>query len=290
MSLSSSRSIGSGQSSQELAFASWFVRHDLALRKFGYRALIALCVLTWGYSLWTLFDAYALSYPRENRIPARIASLFIHENANEMAAPREIEIGGTLTFTANGQEQMLAPVNNPNALWWADVRFRFRDGALETPLQTATLLPSDTRLLTELGWNKARLASPSLSIESVTWKRIDASVVGPDGYAAFAQQRVQLLADQPRYEGTIEIEGKRLGKSTFLLRNPSGYTYRNVEILTMLYSNESLAGIQKLVLPRVEAGSSQTISQVWPDNPAGITRVEPKLFLNVLAPEAFVRP
>ena len=282
--------IGSGQSTQELALAGWWTRHNLTLRALGYGSLVLFCAISWGFSLWTLLDTYALSYPREKRLPARIASVFIHETANEVTAPRELEMGAVLNLTANGQEQFIAPVNNPNALWWAKIRFRFRDGTIETPIQSTVLLPEGTRFLSELGWNKARMTSPSLSIESVEWKRLPTHLIGNEGYTAYKEKRTQLIADKPRYEGTVTIEEKRLGTSTFLLKNPSGYSYRGVEILTLLYRNDMLVGVQKLVLPRVEAGSEQTIRQTWPDNPVGITRVEPTIFVPLLAKDAFVRP
>ncbi len=286
----SSNSIGSGHSQDELRLADWISRHRLSLRQVGHGALIAFACLTWGFSLWTLLDTYAISYPREQRIPARIASIFVSTAGSSLTAPAPLDIGAAASLLQDGSRRHLyAPVSNPNARWWADIRYRFREGERQTPLRTATLLPEDTRILTELGIEQSGFSSASLSIESVVWRRIDTMLTGTD-YAAYKQQRLQLITANPTYQSDLELEGKRLGRSTFLLRNPSGYTYRDVEFLTIVSREGSVIGLQKLVLPSIAPGSEQTITQIWPENPLAVTRTEVQTFVHLLDPETFIKP
>jgi hypothetical protein len=286
----SSSPVGSGHSSDALRLADWISQHRLTLRQMGYGSLIALAVLTWGFSLWTLLDTYAISYPREQRIPLRIASVFIDEGASAFTAPAPLDIGGAQSLIQEGaRRHIYAPVSNPNPRWWAEIRYRFRDGTTETPLRSAALLPQDTRLLTELGWEKGGLTSPSLSIESVVWRRIDSTLTAGD-YAAYKQQRSQLITTDPAYQSDIEIEGRRLGRSTFTLKNPSGYTYRDVEFLTLVSREGTVVGMQKLVLPTISPGSEQVITQVWPENPLAVTKTDVQTFVHLLDPETFLKP
>lgn len=286
----SSSPIGSGHSPDALRLADWISQHRLTLRQLGYGALILIVALTWGFSLWTLLDTYAISYPREQRIPLRIASLFISDAANAFTAPAPLDIGGAQSLIQEGSRRHIyAPISNPNPRWWAEIRYRFRDGGSESPLRNAALLPQETRLLTELGWDKGGLSSPSLSIESVVWRRIDPVLTDGD-YLTYKQQRLQLITTDPTYQSDLEIEGRRLGRSTFTLKNPSGYTYRDVEFLTLVSREGSVVGIQKLVLPTIPPGSEQVITQIWPENPLAVTKTEVQTFVHLLDPETFVKP
>lgn len=287
MSLPSNDRIGNGQSTQELNAADWWARHHISLRTMGFGALVAFIALSWGYGIWTLFDAYALSYPKEQRYTARIAGTTLSPDAINISAPQSLQPGGTQSLSPESNLQHLyVPVSNPNALWWANIQYRFRDGTTETPIRSAVLLPNEARVLTELGWQGAALRAPSISIESIEWKRMDLNVVGTD-FSAFKSRLLNFTMDKPVYQSNLEIEGKKLGQTSFTFTNPSGYSYRNVELLTTLYREGTVAGMNRLVLPHVAPGSSRQINVVWPENPLGITRVDVQPFVHILDPETF---
>ncbi len=290
MSLAPSDRVGSGHSAQELQFAGWWVRHRLALRQAGYGGLVLWVLVSWGYGFWVLFDTYALSYPKEQRIPARIALIAPTNDALNLTAPLPLQIGSASTVTADGNRRhALAPVSNPNTLWWAEISYRFRTGEQESRLQTAVVLPGQTRILGEFGL-ALNSGSSSLSIESTTWKRIDPSITLPVEYEAYKAERFPVTLDTPTYTSDLSLSSTALGKSSFTLRNPSGFTYRNVEILTLLYRDGTVVGAQKLLVPLLSAGSTQMVELIWPEAPTGIDRVEVQPFVNILDPQTFVRP
>lgn len=280
--------IGSGQSPHELAAADLWNRHRLTLRQVGYGSLIGFSLLTWGYGLWTLFDTYALSYPKEHAYTNRIAKTTLTPDAYALAAPQPAQLGGALALTSGNarQQSLYAPVSNPNTLWWASIQYRFRDGSIETPLRETILLPGDARFLTELGWDGSSLSHPALSIVSTDWRRIDPALVNGD-YETFKQEHNTLLIQKPTYQSDLVINDKKLGRSTFTIQNPSGFSYRNTEFLTILYSGETIIGMNKQVLPYIPPGMMQDFSLVWPENPTNVTKTEVKIFIPYLDPETF---
>lgn len=290
MSLAPVNRIGSGHSSAELAFANWWVRHRLSLRSLGYGLLVAWILASWLYGIWMLFDTFALSYPKEQRYAARIALIAPTIASSELSAPIPLDIGPSTMLAAGDRQHFLAPVGNANTRWWAEIRYRFRSGDTQTELQELTLLPNETRVAAEFNNKQGGLTNPSLSVESITWKRLDPAVIPGGDYAAHKAEIVHLVVEKPVYQSDIELEGKRLGQSAFTLRNPSGFRYRNVELLTLLYRDGSVVGANKLLIPYVEAGSTQEIRLGWPENPLGVSRVEVQSFLHVLDPESVVRP
>lgn len=291
MPLAPSDRIGSGHSAQELQFANWWVRHRLLLRQLGYGTLVAWVIMSWGYGLWVTFDTFALSYPKELRIPARIALIAPTTDATNLATPQPLQPGVASTIpVSDNRFHALAPVSNPNSLWWAEIEYRFRTGDRETPLRKAILLPGDTRVLGEFGIAQGGFGTPGISIENTMWRRIDPAIILPANYESYKTERFPIAIDTPMYQSDLLLEGKPLGKSSFTLRNPSGYQYRDIEILTLLFRDGSLVGAQKLVVPQLGAGTKQMIEQVWPEAPQGVTRVEVQPFVNILDPNTFVRP
>lgn len=287
MSLYGNNRIGSGYSAGELNAADWWNRNLETLRKAGYASIVGFIALTWGFGIWTLFDAYALSYPKEQRYGARIAATTLAGDAAAVTAPEPLQLGGTQALTPEpGLEHLYAPVQNANTLWWAEIQYRFREGELQTPLRTAVLLPNETRIITELGWQGANLRTPSLSIEQTEWKRIDADMVGKD-YTAYKERTMNFSITNAAYQSDLTLDDKRLGRSTFRFTNPTGYAYRNIELLILLYRSGTIAGINRLSVPDVAPGQSQDFSVVWPSNPTGIDRVDVRPFANILDPETF---
>ncbi len=291
MSLAPSDRIGSGHSAQELQFANWWVRHRVTLHTLGYGAILFWIVLSWGYGLWVVFDTYALSYPKDQRIPARIALIAPTPDALSLAAPQPLQPGSTSSVPANeGRFHALAPVSNPNTLWWAEITYRFRAADRETPARAAVLLPGDTRILGEFGIAQGAIGNPGISIETTVWHRIDPAITLPSAYEAYKTERFPITLDTPVYKTDLLLEGKPLGTSSVTLRNPSGYQYRDVEVLTLLFRNSAVVGAQKFIVPQLGPGTQERVDQVWPEAPEGVDRVEVHPFVNILDPQTFVRP
>jgi hypothetical protein len=78
--MSAEYSTGSTLSDRDLELASFWVRNRTLLRRVGYGTLIGIASILWAFVLWSLLDAYAISYPVESRIPRRIL-----QNQNALA-------------------------------------------------------------------------------------------------------------------------------------------------------------------------------------------------------------
>ncbi len=76
-----------------MKFASFWVRNRLALIRAGYAVLIVMNVLFWGYVIWGILDAYAVSYPRESRITQEIAQDQVTLEALQKDQPRNVSAG-----------------------------------------------------------------------------------------------------------------------------------------------------------------------------------------------------
>lgn len=276
----------------ELQVASWWVRHHLEVRRFGYGFVITLCAIFWGYAIFGLVDAYVISYPRESRITRQIAinQQLLADLENDR--PQEVSLSEITVLTAPADRlDFMVEVMNPNPQWWAEFNYRFTVSGEGTPMRKGYVLPSGRQVLTELGYAPQSRGgrAATVSIENVRWHRVDPTLTNGD-YPAFYKNRFQFAADKLRYDTDIVFNSRRVGQTSFTLNNPSAYGFWEVEALVRLYRGGSLSAIQSVKLQKVRPGEKRDVQIVWPDNLTGVSKSEVIFQANVLDRSSFLDP
>ncbi len=281
--LSDQHQIGSGMSESDLTAASWWVKHHLGLRRFGYGCLIAVSVLFWGYTLWSLVDTYLISWPRESRIPKLIAQQMVPLEAIQSVAPEALQPADVQAFeTTEGRLDILSSLSNPNALWSARVKFAFQLDGQSTPVQEATILPQSTRPLAELGWKGG--GDPQLTVQSIQWQRIPLLQVSGD-YSGYAAERLDFLfSEDPTYVSL----GDGVGKTDFSITNNSGYGYWNVQLFVTLLRQGIPLAINKVDVRELKPNEERPISLQWYEQVSGVDQVEITPYVDILDPASYL--
>lgn len=277
-------------SAQELQFASWWVRNRLLVTRIGYGVLIGLCAATWGYALWGLLDAYAISYPRESRITREIALNQQRLAALETDRPQNANLTEvTVLQTVDNRFDMAAEVVNPNEQWWAEFNYRFTISGEQTPIRNGYVLPQSRQILTELGYKPSSRGgrSATLVFENVRWHRIDPSFVGVS-YPEFAKKRLDLAFENVKYDTDIAYGTRKIGQSSFLMVNRGAYGYRDLDLVVRLYRGAAPVAINKIRLTNVAPGERRSVQMVWLENIPSVGRTEIVPQINILDPEAYL--
>lgn len=275
--------IGSGLSEQELSIASFWVRNKLLLKKIGLGLLIGISAALWLFVLWSLLDAYAISYPREARIPAIITTNQVTMEGLRSFAPEPIQTSDTSVFdTTDNRKDLLVEITNPNEKWAATFTYRFNIGGALTPERTGYVLPMSQIYLTELGYTpETNARTAELAVENVAWRRVTPDDVGPS-YAAFVERRLDLSFDEITYENNIELNGKNIGQTAFVLDNHSPYGYWNVRLTVILYRADRPVAVTTLEERELRPGESRPIRINWFDNISGVSKTEIRADVNIL--------
>lgn len=279
--------IGSGFTERELATASWWIRHHLGLRKAAFGSLAVIIIVSWGYTLWSLLDAYAISYPRERRIPVLIARdqfvpASIAQSAPGPLQPTEVNV---FPNTENRQD-LWVTLTNPNLKWWADFTYQFQAGDAKTKEYHSFILPGATRSLTELGYSGV-VSSPTLIVKDLVWHHLDPRQVGAD-YDAYALARLPFVFDNATYKNDLVIGTKAVGQTDFIMSNPSGYGYWSVDLTVILYRDTTPIAVSTVTQRQIKPGEVRPISINWLENPVGVTRTEVQASVNILDPQSFL--
>jgi len=283
--------IGGGFTDKELSAANWWVKYHLQLRRAGYAALIVIIIAVWGYVIWSLLDAYVISYPREQQISA-----IITDNQRQRArltadAPQSLQIGPVAGFATTGDRRdFLTEITNANASWWAEFTYHFKIGEKTTPTRKGYILPNGQRYITEVGWKaEGTTGTPEIEITNLAWHRVNPTNVELD-YANFLERRLQLQITQPLYTNNLKVGEQTVGQSSFNLHNASGYGFWSVDLIVVLFRSGIPVGVTQLNQTEIKPGEIRNISINWFDNLTGISNTVVQPNVNVLDPSVFLPP
>lgn len=271
-----SERIGGGFTEGELEVAGFWVRNHLLIRKIARGTLIAANVLVWGYALWGILDAYAISYPRESRIIAHIAqNQFI---ASELASnrPQSIQTGPVNVFQSTDKRlDFLVPLINANEQWWVDFTYQFNVSGELTPMRSGFLLPGEKSYVGEFGFAPKTQGARSgvLVVDNIRWHRLDPTQVGDD-FGAWLERRKQFRVEDVQFApvgGTGNAAGSR---SHFTFINPSAYGFWNVKLYIVLKRGTATVGATTLTLDRVLSGERRSVDADWFETLPSVTDTE----------------
>jgi hypothetical protein len=274
--------VGAGFTESELEFASFWVRNRVKIHQATIGILIAINVGCWGYSLWGVIDAYAISYPVESRIMQDIADNAFIAQSLESNRPKSIQASAVQMFEGtNGRYDMVVPIQNPNEQWYAEFTYRFNIGGEETPKKSGFVLPKQSSFLGEFGYapktKGGRVAT--LAVEGIRWRRIDPGIVGAD-YSAWASARDAFDIKNVSF---IPAEGSAGSpRTSFTFHNPTGYGYWSLGLYVFLLRGESPVASTYLSLSSVKPDESRNVNIDWFGNINGVTNTKVVPIVNFL--------
>ncbi|MFH1620845.1 MAG: hypothetical protein ABIB04_02050 [Patescibacteria group bacterium] len=277
-------------SADELQFASWWVKNGALVRRSVYILLAVLLAITWGYSLWGLLDAYAISYPRESRITGDIALNQQRLSALEQDIPQNVTLSEVHVLqTVDERYDMSVEIVNPNGQWWAEFNYRFNFSGEMTPVETGYVLPQGTQILTELGYKpKAKGGRTAiLVIDNVRWHRVDPDMVG-SSYKDFVKDHLAISFDKIKYDTDISFDTKKIGQTSFILVNNGAYGYRSLDLIVRIYRGSVPAAINQISITNLSPGERRPIQMVWLENLPGISKTEIIPQVNLLDKDSYL--
>ena len=276
--------IGGGFTEGELTFASFWVRHRLQLRVIGRGVLIGVNALLWGYVLWGLLDAYAISYPREKRIIAEIAQNQFLASTFENNRPQSVQTGGVEVFQSTDDRlDFIIQATNPNKEWWASFTYQFNVSGEQTPARSGFILPGQRLYLGEFGFKPKTkgVRSGVLTVDNLRWHRLDPGQVGAD-FEEWVSRRNQFRMDDVTFSevgGTSGSTGaastaSRTSRTSFTFVNPSAYGFWSVRLYVVLKRGSAPVAATTITLDHVKSGEERPVQIDWFEKLPSVTETE----------------
>jgi len=273
----------------ELKFASFWVRHGDTLRRAVRWFVIAVVAVTWGYVLWTIVDAYAISYPRESRLTEEMWRNQHAIAGLESDAPAGIQTGSVSVFSAtDGRLDLAVDAQNRNEQWWAEFTYHFNVAGEQTPRRTGFIMPQSETFVTELGYRPSAPGSRAaqLVVEDVRWHRVDPEQTG-GRYADYELERFNVAFENRTFE-RITVGDRQVGNTSFDLVNRGAYGYWNVGLVLRVLRGGSVLGVNKITLTEVVPGETRHVNVQWFEPLPPVTEIEIIPIVNFLDPDAYL--
>jgi len=247
---------------QQLKFGYWFVTHKLLLKRIAIAVLLAIDAALIGFGGYGLVNIYLLQADADRRFEEELVSVGQSSAAHQRNLVRPLEVGGTQVLAAGAKYDFVASVRNPNPRHEAVFTYRFAAGDEATEPQTGFAFPGEERVVVSLGAVLAtRPAGAELVLTEVSWRRVDRHEV-PD-HERFVAEHLNFEITQVNYDPSFEVNGKFIGKTTFNVRNNTGFGYHRVRMVVYMYRGPALAGVNAITLSDFRPGETRMSEVSW---------------------------
>lgn len=243
--------------------AIWWIRHRETLKRGGVVFLIVLEAVIGLVGLWKFVDYLLIDYSREQVL---VNTFFdgagsLHETASAQA-PKELTLRAPVVVSSADAYDVVAFAENANEAWVAQLTYHFTYGGRSSEPQTTILLQGETAPLVAWGVEAPRPSGAQLVVEQTDWWRIDKKEIPYP--IAWKEERLNLKTiGEPVHSNDIAIGSKTFGRTTFTLKNTSGFGFYDVDLFVVLRRGGAVVGVNRTVLSNVLPLEERTVQVNW---------------------------
>lgn len=260
-----------GVTDSTLHWSEWWVEHREGIRKLGVGLFVALDVLLLGVGVWGLTDWLAIGGLKEEQAIRQMTGANYGRFGG--VALEEVRLGAPFVLPGgSGKIDILAPIENPNGTFWAEVEYRFVVGGTEQPSLKTFVLPGQTKYLVHLGAPADGGSGIDLKIERRLWHR--AGTFGADSVQALYDTRLAIQAENPVFTPADSLATTPVASAKFTLANQTAFGYYDVDLLVLLYRGDTVVGANKVRAGSLDAGERKPMELFWYQTLPQVSRVE----------------
>ena len=187
----------------------------------------------------------------------------LHETAQNQA-PTDLVLRAPAVLASGDAYDVIAFVENDNEAWLAQLTYHFTYGGRASEPQTVVLLQGETAPVVAFGVDAPRPSSPALVVDDVAWWRISKNDIPYP--LAWKEERLNLKTiGEPVHDNDIKIGSKTFGRTTFTLKNASGFGYYEVDLFVVLRRGGALVGVNRTVLSNILPLEQRSVQVNWFD-------------------------
>lgn len=276
-----------GVTEKELRWSQWWVDHRDQVRKAAIAAFAVFDAVLIGVGAWGFVDWLALGGVKEEQAIRQMTSASYGQFPG--IGLEEVQVGAPIVLPAGaGKIDILVPVENHNANFWAELQYRMVVGGAELPLRTAFVLPGQAKYVTELSASTENGSSVEIKIEKRLWHR--AVTVGGLDQQAFADTRLNIQGENAVFNPSDPLATSPSSSAAFTLANHTAFSYYDVGVTVLLYRNDAIVGVNAIGIDRLLAGDRKPMEIFWYQPLPQVTRVEVVPDINIYDPNVYRAP
>ncbi len=270
----------SGVSLKEMNFGLWLSENRKKITKIFIIFLITISAFFFIYSSYN-YIIYFLTGKTEV------------QTENLISSPRnlvqEIVFGETMVYSENNSFDLAISLKNNNDNFEADFKYCFEQLGKEINCGSSFILPKSEKYILALNQKLENgTDAVSLKISDIFWSRINKRTI-PD-WSEFYFNHLNFLVENIEFSGNSSSglsEEVGLSSLEFNISNLTSYSYYEVPLNILLFSNNGLVGVHRYLLDNFISGENRKIRLSWPADLEAVSRVEIVSDLNMLNPDVF---
>lgn len=279
-------SIG-GVTESELRWSDWWVNHRDQVRKAAIGVFIAVDVALLGFGLWGFADWLALGGLKEEQAIRQMTGPNYARFGG--VGLQEVQVGAPFVLPGGVDKvDILAPIENPNTLFWAEVEYHFVIGGVEQSSLRTFVLPGQAKYLVHLGAPAASGSGVELKIDRRLWHR--AGTFGADSLQSVYDTRLDVRGENPVFVPADPLATTPVSSAKFTLANHTAFGYYDVDLLVLLYRGDSIVGVGKVSVDRIAAGEKRPMELFWYQLLPQVTKVEVVPDINIYDESVYRAP
>lgn len=276
---------------KNLGFGYWWVTHKLQVRSWFAIFLAVVAVPLLGYGTYGFADWYFGSGVAERAAMAQLSyELTDYASFREKNAPRDLKVEAPLVLAAGEKNyDMVARIQNPNPLWWAEVEYKFEAGAV-SPTGRAFVMPGESKLIGAFGVKSdSRPALSKLTVVKVNWNRVDQHETRPD-YQSWSNSRLGIQIADTKFVPPTADDAVQIYRATFTVTNATAFGYRKAAFFVALQSGSRIVAVSRVTLSDLRAGEKREAAASWFFAPTSVTKIDVKPEVNIFDVQSYISP
>jgi len=188
----------------------------------------------------------------------------------------------------SGKADILAPIENRNPRFWAEVEYHFTIGGIEQPSFTTFVLPGQAKYLVLLGAPADGGSGIELNVDRRAWHR--AGTFGADSLQSLYDTRLDIRGENAVFVPSDPLATTPVSSAKFTLANHTAFGYYDVDLLVLLYRGDAIVGVNKLRVDRLPAGEKRPMEMFWYQLLPQVSRVEVVPDINIYDESVYRSP
>lgn len=251
----------------------WWLEHKTGLKRWSIIVVIFIEVLLGAIGLYAFVDYYLVDYVEEQRL----VSTFFEgaedlRNSNFRQTPDDLLLEPAVSVQSGQRFDLLSFVENTNTDWVARLEYHFEYSGMQSETKSVVVNHQTRLALSALGLQGIRPRVQNLVVDSIDWQKIDHKDIKDP--VLWKTERWNLEIDNFEHHTNLVIGSRSFGRTTFEVRNKTGFGYYEIPITVVLRRGNSIVGVNKTTMSNFRGLENRVVQVDWFDNTPSALTVE----------------
>ena len=243
--------------------------------------LIIISAVFFIYSVYNLIIYFQSEDPTQGLLEDNI-----RQNPSQIIP---LTVSGVYSFRNNLESDLVVSIINENPRFTASFQYCFKRGDTEVSCGTDFILPSEEKYVIDFKTD-ALLGEGAYQFDlvSVSWNRIAREIID---YNYFYNERLNFVVSDLNFSpSSARISANiDLNSLDFNIENRTAYSYYEVPLNILIFSGNSLAGVNRNVINNFITGESRSINLSWSADLRSANRVVVLPSINLFDQNVYLR-